>query len=230
MSEVILALDVTTAEEAERLLDAVPRAGWVKVGSVLLTREGGALTRRLVARGLNVFLDLKWHDIPNTVAGAVAQARDMGVAMATVHTLGGRQMMEAAAAAAGDRLALVGVTVLTSHDRASYGKSVGRGDVVIEAEVERLGREARDSGLAGIVCSPAEVGRMRDMLGEGALLVVPGIRRSGDRVGDQQRVATPAAASAAGATHLVVGRPVLEAADPASAFAAFVEEAGCTRL
>jgi orotidine-5'-phosphate decarboxylase len=150
--------------------------------------------------------------------------------MATVHTLGGRQMMEAAAAAAGDRLALVGVTVLTSHDRASYGKSVGRGDVVIEAEVERLGREARDSGLAGIVCSPAEVGRMRDMLGEGALLVVPGIRRSGDRVGDQQRVATPAAASAAGATHLVVGRPVLEAADPASAFAAFVEEAGCTRL
>jgi orotidine-5'-phosphate decarboxylase len=230
MSEVILALDVTTAEEAERLLDAVPRAGWVKVGSVLLTREGGALTRRLVARGLNVFLDLKWHDIPNTVAGAVAQARDMGVAMATVHTLGGRQMMEAAAAAAGDRLALVGVTVLTSHDRASYGKSVGRGDVVMEAEVERLGREARDSGLAGIVCSPAEVGRMRDMLGEGALLVVPGIRRSGDRVGDQQRVATPAAASAAGATHLVVGRPVLEAADPASAFAAFVEEAGCTRL
>jgi orotidine-5'-phosphate decarboxylase len=229
VSEVILALDVATAEAAERMLDAVPRATWVKVGSVLLTREGGTFARRLVARGLNVFLDLKWHDIPNTVAGAVAQARDMGVAMATVHTLGGRPMMEAAAAVVGDRLALVGVTVLTSHDRASYARAIGHDNVDLDAEVERLGCEARDSGLAGIVCSPAEVGRMRDALGEGALLVVPGIRRSGDSVGDQQRVATPAAAAVAGATHLVVGRPVLEAADPAAAFAAFVEEATCTR-
>jgi orotidine-5'-phosphate decarboxylase len=229
MSEVILALDVATAEEAERVLDAVPRASWVKVGPVLLTREGGALTRRLVARGLDVFLDLKWHDIPNTVAGAVARARDMGVAMATVHTLGGRPMMEAAAAVAGDRLALVGVTVLTSHDQASYARSIGREGVDLEAEVERLGCAARDSGLAGIVCSPAEVGRMRDALGASALLVVPGIRRSGDRAGDQLRVASPAAAAAAGATHLVVGRPVLEADDPAAAFAAFVEEAACTQ-
>lgn len=229
MSEVILALDVATAEEAERLLDAVPQARWVKVGSVLLTREGGALTRRLVARGLNVFLDLKWHDIPNTVAGAVAQARDMGVAMATVHTLGGRSMMEAAAAAAGDRLALLGVTVLTSHDPAGYATATGRGAVDLQAEVERLGCAARESGLAGIVCSPAEVGRMRQALGQGALLVVPGIRRDGDRAGDQHRVATPAAAAAAGATHLVVGRPVLEATDPAEAFLAFLEEAECTR-
>lgn len=228
MSEVILALDVGTAEEAERLLDAVPRASWVKVGSVLLTREGGALTRRLVARGLNLFLDLKWHDIPNTVAGAVAQARDMGVAMATVHALGGRTMMEAAATAAGDRLALLGVTVLTSHDPTGYARATGRDSVDLQAEVERLGREARESGLAGIVCSPAEVGRMRQELGQGALLVVPGIRRDGDRAGDQHRVATPAAAAAAGATHLVVGRPVLEAADPAAAFSAFLEEAGCT--
>lgn len=228
MSEVILALDVGTAEEAERVLDAVPRASWVKVGSVLLTREGGALTRRLVARGLNVFLDLKWHDIPNTVAGAVAQARDMGVAMATVHTLGGRPMMEAAAAAAADQLALLGVTVLTSHDPSGYGRAVGRDVVDLEAEVERLACAARDSGLAGIVCSPAEVARMRTVLGEGALLVVPGIRREGDRAGDQQRVATPAAAAAAGATHLVVGRPVLEAADPAAAFDLFLHEAGRT--
>jgi orotidine-5'-phosphate decarboxylase len=228
VSEVILALDVGTAEEAERLLDAVPRASWVKVGSVLLTREGGALTRRLVARGLNLFLDLKWHDIPNTVAGAVAQARDMGVAMATVHALGGRTMMEAAATAAGDRLALLGVTVLTSHDPTGYARATGRDSVDLQAEVERLGREARESGLAGIVCSPAEVGRMRQELGQGALLVVPGIRRDGDRAGDQHRVATPAAAAAAGATHLVVGRPVLEAADPAAAFSAFLEEAGCT--
>jgi orotidine-5'-phosphate decarboxylase len=228
MSEVILALDVGTAEEAERLLDVVPRVSWVKVGSVLLTREGGALTRRLVARGLNVFLDLKWHDIPNTVAGAVAQARDMGVAMATVHTLGGRPMMEAAAAEAGDRLALLGVTVLASHDAPGYARATGHDAVNLEAEVERLGCAARESGLAGIVCSPAEVARMRSVLGQGALLVVPGIRRNGDRVGDQQRVATPAAATAAGATHLVVGRPVLDAADPAAAFSAFLEEAECT--
>jgi orotidine-5'-phosphate decarboxylase len=228
MSEVILALDVGTAEEAERVLDAVPRAGWVKVGPVLLTREGGALTRRLVARGVNVFVVHKWADIPNTVAGAVAQARDMGVAMATVHTLGGRPMMEAAAAAAGDRLALLGVTVLTSHDPAGYARALGREAVDLQAEVERLGCAARDSGLAGIVCSPAEVGRMRSVLGQGALLVVPGIRRSGDRAGDQQRVATPAAAAAAGATHLVVGRPMLEASDLAAAFQEFLEEAGCT--
>jgi len=96
MAGVILALDVGTADEAEKLLDTIPGLRWVKIGSVLATREGGALARRLVARGLCVFLDLKWHDIPNTVAGAVAQARDMGVAMATVHTLGGRRMMEAA--------------------------------------------------------------------------------------------------------------------------------------
>lgn len=229
MSDVILALDVTTAEAAERMLDMVPQVRWVKVGSVLLTREGGALTRRLVARGLNVFLDLKWHDIPNTVAGAVSQARDMGVAMATVHTLGGRPMMEAAARAAGDRLALVGVTVLTSHEPAGYALAVGRREVNLEAEVERLGCEARESGLAGIVCSPAEVARMRTVLGDAAILVVPGIRRDGDRAGDQHRVATPGAAAAAGATHLVVGRPVLDAADPAAAFAAFVQEAGCSR-
>lgn len=225
MSEVILALDVATAEEAERLLDAVPRARWVKVGSVLLTREGGAMTRRLVARGLHVFLDLKWHDIPNTVAGAVGQARDMGVAMATVHTLGGRSMMEAAAAAAGDRLALVGVTVLTSHDPAGYARATGRADVNVEDEVERLGCAARESGLAGVVCSPVEVARMRSVLGEAAMLVVPGIRREGDRIGDQHRVATPSAAAAAGATHLVVGRPVLDAADPAAAFDLFLDEA-----
>ena len=225
MSDVILALDVTTAEAAERLLDAVPRASWVKVGSVLLTREGGAMTRRLVARGLNVFLDLKWHDIPNTVAGAVAQARDMGVAMATVHTLGGRAMMEAAAAAAGDRLALVGVTVLTSHDPVGYAQATGRADVNLADEVERLGLSAQESGLAGVVCSPMEVARMRAALGDAAMLVVPGIRRGGDRAGDQHRVATPAAAAAAGATHLVVGRPVLDAADPAAAFEMFLDEA-----
>ena len=227
MSEVIVALDLSGAEQVERLLDAIPALRWVKIGSVLLTREGGGLTRRLVARGLQVFLDLKWHDIPNTVAGAVAQARDMGVAMATVHTLGGRRMMEAAALAAGDRLDLVGVTVLTSHDASSFGEAVGRPDVRLEPEAVRLGRMARESGLAGVVCSPAEVAQLKGALGEAALLIVPGVRRKGDRAGDQQRVATPAAAALAGATHLVVGRPILEASSPAEAYAGFVEEAAC---
>jgi orotidine-5'-phosphate decarboxylase len=225
MADVILALDVGTADEAEQLLDAIPGLRWVKVGSVLATREGGALARRLVARGLCVFLDLKWHDIPNTVAGAVAQARDMGVAMATVHTLGGRRMMEAAVAAAGDELRLVGVTVLTSHDPTGNADAVGRERVDLVAEVSRLARIAEDSGLSGVVCSPAEVATMRAVLAADALVVVPGIRRSGDRTGDQQRVATPAAAAAAGANYLVVGRPVLEAADAAAAFEAICREA-----
>ncbi|HEU4829399.1 MAG TPA: orotidine 5'-phosphate decarboxylase / HUMPS family protein, partial [Gemmatimonadales bacterium] len=119
MAELIVALDVESSEAAERLLDALPDARWVKVGSVLMGREGPALLARLRARGLSIFLDLKWHDIPNTVAGAVAAARDAGVAMATVHALGGVRMMEAAAKAAGE-VALVGVTVLTSHDPEGY--------------------------------------------------------------------------------------------------------------
>lgn len=227
MASVILALDVATADEAERLLDAMPDVDWVKLGSVLMTREGGALARRLVARGLNVFLDLKWHDIPNTVAGAVVQARDMGVAMATVHTLGGRRMLDAAVGAAGDGLALLGVTVLTSHDAAGFAEAVGRKSVDLSAEVSRLAGMAWECGLSGVVCSPAEVAIMKQEMNAGALLVVPGIRRLGDRAGDQQRVATPAAAVAAGATHLVVGRPVLEAPDPVAAYRAIVREAAC---
>lgn len=230
MTDVILALDVGSADEAERLLDRVPGVRWVKLGSIVMTREGGALARRLAARGLEVFLDLKWHDIPNTVAGAVAQARDLGVAMATVHALGGRRMLEAAVSAAGETVRLVGVTVLTSHDAHEFSEIVGRPVTDPAAEVERLARLTTDAGLAGVVCSPVEVALMRRVLPASARIVVPGIRRAGDRVGDQARVATPGAAVAAGATHLVVGRPVLEAADPAAAFRAFLDEARCPTI
>ena len=118
MAEVIVALDLKSRAEAEAAVEQLPGLAWVKVGSILMTREGIPLVRSLVDRGLKVFLDLKWHDIPNTVVGAVDQARDMGVSMVTVHTLGGPRMMEAAATAGGDDLAVVGVTVLTSHTEA----------------------------------------------------------------------------------------------------------------
>ncbi len=141
---------------------------------------------------------MKWHDIPNTVLGAVAAAADLGVAMATVHTLGGPGMMEAAARAAGATLGIVGVTVLTSHSAESYAGAVGRESVVVLEEVARLSGAALQAGLRGIVCSPLEVAAARRAAGAGMWIVVPGIRRAVDRAGDQVRTASPAAAAAAG--------------------------------
>ncbi|MGE5926990.1 MAG: orotidine-5'-phosphate decarboxylase [Gemmatimonadota bacterium] len=225
MADLIVALDVASGTAAERLLDGLPEARWVKVGSVLMGREGPALVARLRARGLSVFLDLKWHDIPNTVAGAVAAARDAGIAMATVHTLGGIRMMAAAAAAA-EGVAIVGVTVLTSHDAAGYDRAVGRRGTRLEDEVVRLAGEAMAAGLAGIVCSPQELHVVSRAVGPGKRLVVPGIRGPGDAAGDQVRTATPEEAVARGATHLVVGRPIIAAADPRAAFAAISTRLG----
>jgi orotidine-5'-phosphate decarboxylase len=228
MAEVIVALDLPAGPEALRLLDRLPEARWVKVGSILMTREGPDLVRVLVDRGIRVFLDLKWHDIPNTVAEAVTAARALEVSMATVHTLGGAAMMEAAAVAADGRVAVVGVTVLTSHDRTSYARAVGRPDVDLAREVERQSGEAMRAGLAGVVCSPREVALVRRAVGSEARIVVPGIRGRNEARGDQVRVATAAEAVAAGATHLVVGRPILQAADPSAALRGLLEEAECT--
>lgn len=225
MAEVILALDLPSRGQALDLVDRLPHLQWVKVGSVLMTREGPGLVRDLVDRRLSVFLDLKWHDIPNTVRGAVEAARDQGVAMATVHTLGGAAMMAAAAEAAGPDLGLVGVTVLTSHDSASYGPAIGRPAPDLAAEAVRLAQAAMGAGLRGIVCSPMEAGALGPVVGAGGWLVVPGIRRPGDPAGDQQRTAGPAEAVAAGATHLVVGRPILGAEDQAAALTEFLEAA-----
>jgi len=227
MAELILALDTPRAADALDLLDRLPALQWVKVGPILMTREGPDFVRDLTARGLKVFLDLKWHDIPNTVAGAVTAAREIGVSMATVHTLGGQVMLEAAAVAAGRELALVGVTVLTSHEPAGYGKALGRSEVDIPREAERLALVAAEAGLQGVVCSPQEVSLLRRRLGPELLIVVPGIRRRTDALGDQVRVASAKDAVANGATHLVVGRPVLQASDPAAAFEGFMEEVRC---
>jgi orotidine-5'-phosphate decarboxylase len=219
LPEIIVALDVPDADAARRLLDRMPGARWVKVGPVLFTATGPSLVEECHARSLRVFLDLKWHDIPNTVAGAVRSARALGVAMATVHTLGGHEMMASAAEAAAGEMLLVGVTVLTSHTLASYSRTIGHGPVSVEAEVARLAGEARAGGLAGVVCSPHEVHRVAQVLGPGGTVVVPGIRRPGDAMGDQARAASPEDAVRAGATHLVVGRPILTAPDPGGVLA-----------
>ena len=218
MAELILALDTPDGHAALSIVDATG-PNWVKVGSVLFVREGPAFVRSLVDRGLEVFLDLKWHDIPNTVSGAVANARDLGVRMATVHALGGPEMMAAAARSAGADLDIVAVTVLTSHTAASFGEATGREAPDLGADAIRLSRNALEAGLPGVVCSPHEARGVRTVLGAGSLIVVPGIRRPDDAPGDQSRTATPLEAAAAGATHLVVGRPILLAKDPAAVWA-----------
>lgn len=227
MAELILALDLPRGAEALTLLDKLPELRWVKVGSILLTREGPDFIRTLAGRGLKIFLDLKWHDIPNTVAGAVTAARELGVSLATVHTLGGTAMLEAAAVAGGPELGLIGVTVLTSYDSAAYGEAVGRTGVDVDQEVERLALMGACAGLRGFVCSPHEVSLLRRRLGPDPLIVVPGIRRQSDVLGDQVRVATPKDAVDSGATHLVVGRPVLQASDPALVLKELLQETRC---
>jgi len=202
------------------------RAAWYKVGPVLAVSDGPALVRELTARGKAVFLDLKWHDIPNTVAGAVDAAAALGVALATVHLAGGRAMLEAAAGArAGSGLRLVGVGVLTSLDAAQFGAILGRPVADVADEQERLVR----SGLGvldGFVTAVAEAPRLRALAGAGAFLVTPGIRRAGEARGDQVRTATASEAARAGSDLLVVGRPVTGAADPPAAFEAMVQEIG----
>ena len=227
MADLILALDLPNGREAMRLLDRLPdELRWVKVGSILMTAEGPDLVRELLGRGLDVFLDLKWHDIPSTVRDAVAVARELGVRMATVHTLGGPAMMRAAAEAAGVALAVDGVTVLTSHEVPEFAETLGRPSVRMLDEAARLARSAIAAGLAGVVCSPLEVDRLRTGLGPERLLVVPGIRRPNDAAGDQARTATPAEAVRLGATHLVVGRPIVQSPDPATALRGFLSALG----
>ena len=230
MAEIVLALDLPEPDAALRFLDRLPGLRWVKLGPMLTTRAGAPFVQQLAARGLRVFLDLKWHDIPSTVAGAVSAARELGVSMATVHALGGSGMLEAACRAAGNAVGLVGVTVLTSYDAASYAQAIGRSDVSLEAEVVRLAGVARAAGLQGIVCSPREIGAVRREWSDAPVIVVPGIRRRTDPPGDQIRVSTAGDAARDGATHLVVGRPLLQANDPAAVLRELSEEAGCARV
>ncbi len=228
----IVALDVPTPEQAARLVERLRgRVGMFKVGSQLFSAAGPALVKGLTDGGEKVFLDLKYHDIPNTVAGAVAAAARLGVSLVDVHALGGRAMLEAAAGAlrpdAGGETRppgarLLAITVLTSHAEETLAELGLAGP--IPSAVERLARLARAAGAHGVVASPHEVALIREACGPGFLIVTPGIRPAGARAGDQQRLATPRAAVAAGADYVVVGRPILEAPDPGAAADAIVDE------
>ena len=223
MAELVVAFDVPSGREALALAARLPALKWAKIGPVLFVREGPPLIREFNQRGVQVFLDLKWHDIPSIVAGAVRAAREIGVAMATVHCLGGRAVLDAAAKAAESAIALVGVTILTSHDAAEVERVFGRGVPDLGLEAERLGRLALQSGMRGVVASGHELGLLRETLGSEPWIVVPGVRLPGDAVGDQTRTIEPAEAVRRGATHLVVGRPITGAPDPVSAYRRLVE-------
>jgi len=223
VAELVVAFDLPSGREALALASRLPGLKWAKLGPVLYVREGPALVREFAARGVRIFLDLKWHDIPTTVAGAVTAARELGVGMATVHCLGGRPMLEAAARAAGSDLPLVGVTVLTSHDAADLESVLGRGVPDLGFEAERLARLAVQAGLRGVVASGHELGLLREALGPDPWIVVPGIRLPGEAAGDQARTVAPDVAVRRGATHLVVGRPITDALDPVAAYRRLAE-------
>ena len=223
MAELIVAFDLPSGQEALAMAGRLSGLRWAKIGPVLFGRAGPALIKEFTQRGIRVFLDLRWHDIPNIVASAVTAAGELGVSMTTVHCLGGRTMLSAAAQAAGPDLALVGVTVLTSHDAAELEGILGRGVPDVGFEAERLARTALQAGLRGVVTSGQEIGLLREALGPEPWIVVPGIRAAGDPAGDQVRTIEPAEAVRRGATHLVVGRPITGARDPLAAYQRLLE-------
>lgn len=223
MAELIVAFDLASGRDALALAGRLPELQWAKIGPVLFAREGPSLIKEFRKRGIRVFLDQKWHDIPNIVASAVTAARELGVSMTTVHALGGQNMLAAAAQAAGPDLAVVGVTVLTSHDAGELEGVLGRGVPDVGFEAERLARAALHAGLRGVVASGQELGLLREALGQDPWIVVPGIRAPGEAAGDQMRTIEPAEAVRRGATHLVVGRPITAARDPVAAYRRLVQ-------
>lgn len=233
---VIVALDVSSALEATKIVNQLGDCvRFYKVGMQLYTAEGPAIVRELVNSGHRVFLDLKYHDIPNTVASAVREAAQLGVSMLTVHASGGKKMLAAAvegARSAGrsgpnsqsdsEALTILAVTVLTSMAQNDLNQ-VGVPGVVMD-QVVRLAAAARDAGCAGVVSSAHEAKILRKKMGNEFLIVTPGVRLTGSDSGDQARVVTPAEAISAGASHIVVGRPITTAKDPAAAARLILEQ------
>lgn len=227
---IIVALDMSR-EDALELCDKLSgKAKWVKVGMTLFYRYGPSIVDDMRSRGFSVFLDLKLHDIPFQIRGAAFSASLCGADILSIHGLGGAQMIaegragaeEGAAERGAERTKLVAISVLTSMDQAAL-ESIGVTDDVA-SEVRRLASLSVGAGADGIVCSPQEAAGMRELLGPSALIVTPGIRPAGSDVGDQKRISTPAAAIAAGASKLVIGRPITKAEDPVAAFDAIMEE------
>jgi orotidine-5'-phosphate decarboxylase len=221
---IIVALDVPTAEAALKLAEQLaPVAGGFKIGSELFTSAGPDIVRRIRERGAPVFLDLKFHDIPNTVAKAVASATRLDVQMLTIHTSGGLEMMRAGEKSAQDTAKslglppplVLGVTVLTSSNDSTLAEIGCEPDVV--AQVERLARLAVQAGLRGLVCSPLEIVALRKILPASIQLVTPGIRTGAEEADDQKRTLTPREALQAGANWLVIGRPIYAAENPRAA-------------
>jgi orotidine-5'-phosphate decarboxylase len=231
VEHLLAALDVDTVTEARALANELRGiVGGFKIGSRLFTSEGPAFVEELAARGDRVFLDLKFHDIPNTAAGAVAAATRLGVWMLNVHAAGGSAMMRAAREAANEEAArssrsvplLIAVTMLTSLDQQALAE-IGMADPMA-AQVGRLAALTESCGLDGVVASPQEIDLIRRRCGRTFAIVTPGIRGAADRKGDQSRTMSAAEALAAGATYLVVGRPIIAASDPAAAARRIVEE------
>lgn len=231
LERIIVPLDVPTVEAAVALLDRLPQVTFWKVGLELFVSSGAAVLQELKRRNKRIFLDLKLHDIPNTVAGAAAAAARYGVDLLTVHATNGSiglTQAQAAACAAAQEVGLapphiIAVTVLTSIDARTLATEL-KVPLELPEYALSLAMLTRDSGLAGAVCSPHEAAQLRDVCGQDFLLVCPGVRPSWAAKGDQQRIMTPADAVAAGADFLVIGRPITEAEDPAAAFAQICAE------
>ncbi|MCH1569860.1 MAG: orotidine-5'-phosphate decarboxylase [Longimicrobiales bacterium] len=225
MNRVIIPLDVPSAEDAFTLVDRLgDEADFYKVGFELYTRGGPDVVRELVARGKRVFLDIKLHDIPNTVAGAVAAASDLGVDLLTLHASGGPRMLESAAAARSGDIRLLAVTVLTSLTPDEMSAVWGRDIRSVRDDVGRLALMAKDAGIDGVVASALEASWIRQQVGPDFLIVTPGIRPAGSDAGDQNRIATPGDAVRNGADYLVIGRPITQADDPVAALSSVLHE------
>lgn len=222
--KIIVALDVQDCREMHRVLDSLEgRAVWCKIGMELFTREGPAAVGQARARGLQVFLDLKFHDIPNTVAGGIRSALELGIGMVTIHLGGGNAMISRAVeAAAGSQTTVLGVSVLTSASASTLAETGVTSDP--PEQVARLVRLGAAAKIGGIVCSPLEIHTVREIVGRKCLIVTPGVRPAGADHGDQSRVLTPGDAIRSGSDFLVIGRPILAAPDPANAFEAIESE------
>ena len=220
----IVALDVPTVSDATRIVERLgDRCRFYKIGTELFTAEGPDAVRRVRDLGCDVFLDLKLHDIPNTVRGAARSAASLGVRLLTVHAIGGTAMVEAAVEGGGDTVGILAVTVLTSFDDATLSSATGRPSVVAN-EVMRLAGIAAGARAHGIVCSGAEAAGVHEHFGSRLALLVPGIRLSGGLAHDQRRVVTPAQAAAASARYIVLGRAVTAAPDPEGVMDLVIDE------